>query len=280
MTDVLIPEDHNRNVTNMQYVYPVVSRRAGGVSIGINLNVNSACNWRCIYCQVPNLTRGGPAPIDLQLLENELNNMLQDVTAGSFMAEFVDEKNRKLQDIAFSGNGEPTSAPEFLKALKIVEKLLHQYGLLGKINVRLITNGSQMDKLHVREAVKFLASINGEVWFKLDGGREEDIARINDVRIKVASHLKRLRACAALCPTYVQTCTFSLQDKAPDAAQVDAYIAAVLSVKDVIKGVHLYGYARPSYQTEAPTLSRLPVQVLEQVATPLRAQGVLVNVSY
>lgn len=280
MTDVLIPEDHNRNVTNMQYVYPVVSRRAGGVSIGINLNVNSACNWRCIYCQVPNLTRGGPAPIDLQLLENELNKMLQDVTAGSFMAEFVDEKNRKLQDIAFSGNGEPTSAPEFLSALKIVEKLLHQYRLLGKINVRLITNGSQMDKLHVREAVKFLASINGEVWFKLDGGREEDIARINDVRIKVASHLKRLRACAALCPTYVQTCMFSLHGKPPDAAQVGAYIAAVLSVKDVIKGVHLYGYARPSYQTEAPTLSRLPVEVLEQVAAPLRAQGVLVNVSY
>lgn len=280
MTDPLIPEDHNRNVVNMTYVYPVVSRRAGGVSIGINLNVNSACNWRCIYCQVPNLTRGGPHPIDLNLLETELDKMLQEVTSGHFMAEYVDEKNRQLQDIAFSGNGEPTSAPEFLSALKIVEKLLRQYGLLGKIKVRLITNGSQMDKLNVREAVKFLSSLNGEVWFKLDGGREEDIARINDVRIKVESHLKRLRACAALCPTYVQTCMFGLQGVAPDQAQVGAYIGAVLSVKEVIQGVHLYGYARLSYQPEAPTLSRLPLDVLEKIAAPLRAQGVLVNVSY
>lgn len=280
MTEVLIPEDHNRNVVNMQYVYPVVSRRAGGVSIGINLNVNSACNWRCVYCQVPNLTRGGPQPIDLALLENELDKMLREVTSGNFMAEYVDESHRKLQDIAFSGNGEPTSAPEFLDALHIVEKLLIQYDLLGKIKVRLITNGSQMDKSKVQEAVKFLASLNGEVWFKLDGGREADILKINDVRIGVASHLKRLRACAALCPTYVQTCMFGIDGNAPDSTQVNAYTEAVLSVKDIIKGVHLYGYARPSYQPEAPKLSRLPVEVLEQVAAPLRAENVLVNVSY
>jgi wyosine [tRNA(Phe)-imidazoG37] synthetase (radical SAM superfamily) len=280
MAEVLIPEDHNRNVYDMRYIYPVVSRRAGGVSIGVNLNVNSACNWRCIYCQVPNLSRGGPQPIDLVLLEKELSTMLRDATSGTFMANYVDEKNRKLQDIAFSGNGEPTSAPEFLDALHIVKKLLGQYDLLGNIKVRLITNGSQMDKLHVREAVKFLASINGEVWFKLDGGREEDIYRINDVRIKVASHLRRLRACATLCPTYVQTCMFGLQGSAPDAAQVNAYIDAVSSVKDSIKGVHLYGYARPSYQPEAVTLTRLPVEALERVAAPLRAQGVEVNVSY
>lgn len=280
MTDVLIPEDHNRHVVNMQYVYPVVSRRAGGVSIGVNLNVNSACNWRCIYCQVPNLTRGGPQPIDLQLLENELDNMLQEVTAGSFMVEYVDADHRKMQDIAFSGNGEPTSAPEFLEALRVVEKLLNKHGLLGKIKVRLITNGSQMDKPKVLEAIQFLAKLNGEVWFKLDGGREEDIARINDVRIKVASHLKRLRHCAALCPTFVQTCMFGINGQAPSAAQISAYVDAVVSVKDAIQGVHLYGYARLSYQLEAPTLSRVPVEVLEKIATPLRAQGVLVNVSY
>ncbi|OYZ39127.1 MAG: radical SAM protein, partial [Methylotenera sp. 24-45-7] len=56
----LTTTDHNRDVIGMKYVYPVVSRRAGGVSIGINLNVNNACNWRCIYCNVPDLTRGAP----------------------------------------------------------------------------------------------------------------------------------------------------------------------------------------------------------------------------
>ena len=70
----LTVSDHNRDVSGMKYIYPVVSRRAGGVSIGINLNVNNACNWRCVYCQVPNLTRGAPPPIELIQLEKELNS--------------------------------------------------------------------------------------------------------------------------------------------------------------------------------------------------------------
>ena len=50
----------------------LTASRAGGVSIGINLNTNNACNWRCIYCQVPELARGTAPPIDLLLLEKEL----------------------------------------------------------------------------------------------------------------------------------------------------------------------------------------------------------------
>jgi hypothetical protein len=72
---LLKTEDHSRDSAGMRYVYPVVSRRAGGVSIGINLNPNNACNWRCIYCQVPDLTRGGPPPVDLPLLDAELDRL-------------------------------------------------------------------------------------------------------------------------------------------------------------------------------------------------------------
>jgi hypothetical protein len=70
--------DHDRDSAGMTYVYPVVSRRAQGVSIGINLNPNNACNWRCVYCQVPNLTRGAAPEIDLAQLERELRTMLED----------------------------------------------------------------------------------------------------------------------------------------------------------------------------------------------------------
>ena len=78
----LTVEDHNRDVSGLTYVYPVVSRRAGGVSIGINLNINNACNWRCLYCQVPNLTRGTPPPINLALLEKELRSFLNELLHG------------------------------------------------------------------------------------------------------------------------------------------------------------------------------------------------------
>ena len=279
----LTVEDHNRDVSGLTYVYPVVSRRAGGVSIGINLNINNACNWRCIYCQVPNLSRGTPPPINLALLEKELRGFLNELLHGNFMNEFVDEKDRHLMDIAFSGNGEPTSAKDFPQVLEIVEKVLKEFNLLNPANpspilpnpikVRLITNGSLMDKTHVLESMKHLANINGEVWFKVDAGSSEGIAKINDVNMSIASVIKRLKACAANCPTFVQTCMVAIDGQVPNQEEIDAYIALLSQVKDDIQGVHLYGLARPSMQAEAPRLSRLSPEWLEGVASKIRALG-------
>ena len=285
----LTVEDHNRDVSGLTYVYPVVSRRAGGVSIGINLNVNNACNWRCIYCQVPNLTRGTPPPINLALLESELRGFLKQLLHGNFMSEYVDEKDRHLMNIAFSGNGEPTSTKEFPEVLEIVEKVLKEFDLLNPsssnpilpnpIKVRLITNGSLMDKPHVLESMKHLARINGEVWFKVDAGTSEGVAKINDVNISIPSVIKRLKACAANCPTFVQTCMVAIDGQAPSEEEISAYIALLSEVKNEIKGVHLYGLARPSMQAEAPRLSRLSPEWLEAVAVRIRALGLAAFVS-
>jgi DNA repair photolyase len=72
-------ENHDRDSTGMRYVYAVISRRAGGVSVGINLNPNNACNWRCVYCQVPDLVRGSRPAIDLPQLERELRELLREL---------------------------------------------------------------------------------------------------------------------------------------------------------------------------------------------------------
>lgn len=286
--DFLVPEDHNRDVSGLTYIYPVVSRRAGGVSIGINLNVNNACNWRCVYCQVPNLTRGSPDKIDLVLLEKELRGFLNQLLRGDFMERYVAEGDRHLKDIAFSGNGEPTSAKEFPQVILIVEKVLNDFKLLDDehpiikdqpIKVRLITNGSLMEKDNVLDSVRHLSKVHGEVWFKVDGGRSEDVARINDVNINIASVVKRLKACAAACPTFVQTCIFGLDGNPPSESHISAYINLLAEVKTDIKGVYLYGLARPSYQVEAPRLSRLSSESLEKIADKIRGLGLPVFVS-
>ncbi|MEQ1487137.1 MAG: radical SAM protein [Methylotenera sp.] len=275
----LTATDHNRDVSGMKYIYPVVSRRAGGVSIGVNLNTNNACNWRCVYCQVPNLTRGTPPPIELAVLEKELRDFLTYALHGDFMARFVDEGDRHIKDIAFSGNGEPTSAKEFPEVIRIVEKVLRDFALLGNIKVRLITNGSLMDKPVILESMRHLAQCNGEVWFKLDAGTKAGIARINDVNINPQSHIERLKNCAAACPTFIQTCMFALDGEPPSDADIAAYIALISQVKDIVQGVHLYGLARPSYQIEAPRLSRLSAECLEAVAARIRQLGLDVYVS-
>lgn len=271
--------DHNRDVGGMKYVYPVVSRRAGGVSIGINLNTNNACNWRCIYCSVPNLTRGTPPPIALDVLEQELRTFLTDVVHGDFMLHHVAEVDRQLKDIAFSGNGEPTSAKEFPQVVTLVEKVLRDFDLLGKLKIRLITNGSLVDKTIILEAIRHLTNCNGEVWFKIDAGTKEGIARINDVNLNPQSHIQRLKNCAKACPTFVQTCMFALDGQPPLESDISAYLTLISQVKNDVQGVHLYGLARPSYQAEAPRLSRLSVEWLEGVAERIRQLGLDVYVN-
>jgi len=275
----LTTTNHNRDVVGLKYVYPVISRRAGGVSIGINLNVNNACNWRCIYCNVPNLTRGTPPPIELDVLEQELRAFLTEVLHGDFMQRFVHEEDRQLKDLAFSGNGEPTSAKEFPQAVALVEKVLRDFGLLGNIKVRLITNGSLLDKPLVLEGIKLLAKCNGEVWFKVDAGSKDAIARINDVTLNPQSHIQRLKICTEACPTFIQTCMFALDGSPPSEEDILAYLALIDQVKDVIQGVHLYGVARLSEQPEAGRLSRLSPEWLEAMAQRIRQLGLTVYVS-
>jgi len=189
---VLTVTDHNRDINGLQYIYPVVSRRAGGVSIGINLNTNNACNWRCIYCSVPNLSRGTPPPINLQVLEQELRTFIDHVLHGDFMQQQVSPQDRQLKDIAFSGNGEPTSAQEFPQVITLVKKVLNDFDLLGKIKIRLITNGSMLHKQSVLDGIKQLAESNGEVWFKKAVQKlAQPLYKLVYLRLMASHHQKR-----------------------------------------------------------------------------------------
>ena len=131
--EILTIFNHDRNIYKSKYIYPVVSRRSKGLSLGINLNTNNACNWQCIYCQVSNLKLGKPEAIDLKLLESELDEWINKIVYGNFLKECASEKV-DFKDIAFSGNGEPTAAPEFESVIKIVLKKIEQFKLSKTIN--------------------------------------------------------------------------------------------------------------------------------------------------
>ena len=276
---LLSKDEHSRDSAGLRYVYPVVSRRAGGVSVGINLNPNNACNWRCIYCQVPDLARGGPPPIDLALLEGELCRFLDWAVAGDFMATRVPAGARRLVDVAFSGNGEPTSAAEFPQAVAVVHAALAARGLSGAVAVRLITNGSLLDRASVRSGIASIGTNGGEVWFKVDSGTAQGMTRINGSRTRPEAASRRLGRCAALASTWVQTCVFRLDGDAPSSAEIDAYLELLAPHVPALAGVHLYGLARPSLQAEAPRLSRLDRESIEAMAERIRHLGLTVRVS-
>jgi wyosine [tRNA(Phe)-imidazoG37] synthetase (radical SAM superfamily) len=278
----LTPANHDRDSAGMTYIYPVVSRRAQGVSVGVNLNPNNACNWACIYCQVPNLSRGSAPAVDLSRLEAELRDMLAAILQGDFMQTRVPEGARRLNDIALSGNGEPTSAKEFPQVIDLIGRVMATFALAGKIKLVLITNGSLIDRPRVQEGLKKMAALNGETWFKLDSATATGLRRINQTRTLPEKHFERLKVAASLCPTWIQTCAFALDGAPPSQSEQDAYLAIIRRIKQErvpIQGVLLYGLARPSLQPDAPRLAKLPAGWMENWAEAIRNAGLPVKLT-
>jgi wyosine [tRNA(Phe)-imidazoG37] synthetase (radical SAM superfamily) len=274
--------DHDRGSAGLTYVYPVVSRRAGGVSVGINLNVNNACNWRCIYCQVPDLIRGAPPPVDLDKLERELSGFLHDVLHGDFLAARVPVEARRLNDIALSGNGEPTSAREFESVIDLVGEVRRQTGVPDAVKTVLITNGSLMQRAGVQAGVRKLEALNGEVWFKVDRATRSGLRKLNNIRTDVARMRANLEIAVHLCPTWIQTCLFAIDGFPPEEAEQRAYLDFLregVADRLPLQGVLLYGLARQSFQPEAKRLSALPFAWLDAFAERIRVLGLEVKVT-
>jgi wyosine [tRNA(Phe)-imidazoG37] synthetase (radical SAM superfamily) len=275
------PEDHDRAAAGLSYVYPVVSRRAEGVSVGINLNPNNACNWRCVYCQVPGLVRGKAPAIDLARLGRELAGLLGEIVRGDWLARHAPEGARRLNDVAFSGNGEPTSSPQFREAVALARSTLAELGLLGRIKLVLITNGSLVHQKEVQAGLRALASANGELWFKLDSATDAGMRALNDAAPGLARVRANLRTACELVPTWIQTCVFARRGQPPSEDEIRAwldFLRAHLRESVPPRGVLLYGLARPSHQPEAPELERLPAAWLEAHAERVRTLGLEVRV--
>jgi len=274
--------NHDRDSAALRYVYPVVSRRSGGVSVGINLNTNNACNWRCIYCQVPDLVRGTAPAIDLAVLENELRGFLIELLHGDFMRNRVPQGLQRINDIALSGNGEPTSAGEYVQVIALIARIRNELALPDAVKTLLITNGSLMYRNSVQQGLRDMAKINGEVWFKLDRASEAGMQRVNDIHMSLNKVRDNLIAAIACCPTWLQTCWFALDGAPPSRQDEDDYlefVGALLRDGHQPQGVLLYSLARPSLQAEAPRLSALPAEYLQAFADRIGKLGLAVKVT-
>lgn len=278
----LTEKDHDRDRAGLVYVYPVVSRRARGVSIGINLNPNNACNWRCIYCQVPGLVFGSAPEIDVARLESELDAFLGRVLSPGWMEQNVPAGSRELRDVAISGNGEPTSSRQFPEVVAAIGRALAKHDLAGRTPLVLITNGSLVHEPRVQAGLAAMRDLAGVVWFKLDSATDAGMRRLNGAKSGPERARRNLETCARLCPTWIQTMALAIDGEPPSDPEIEAYLELVRGlVRDrvPVKGVLLYGLARPSYQPEAPRLSALPGPWMESLAERIRETGLEVRLS-
>lgn len=283
MASKLTTTNHCSDIVGLKYVYPVISRRMGGLSVGVNFNTNNACNWRCIYCQVPDLKIGAAPEMDFKLLEDELRFFLEDVLTGDFYERFqVDEDKRVIKDIAIAGNGEPTSLKEFPRAVELIGKVVTEAGVFPKSNYVLITNGSLVHQTRVQAGLQVLKSYGGEVWFKMDSATEEGRTLFNNAAQSFKASVENLMISAKLCTTKLQTCLFDYDQQGFSDKEKKAYLDLLKHIKESgcnLQQVMLYTIARPSLQPEALRLAPLPFEILSAFADEIRLLGFDVVVS-
>ena len=195
--------DHDRTWRENRYVYPVISRRSGGISIGVNLNPDKACNFDCVYCQVDRSVPPVVRTVDPQQVRDELELTLQAVLSGClFEDEFFKEvpaSHRRLNDIAFSGDGEPTTSPQFASAVRIAADVRRSLGL-SELKLVLITDAAYLDRPLVKEGLAILDANQGEIWAKLDAGTEEYYQLINRPNVPLQQVLDNILEARARAP--------------------------------------------------------------------------------
>lgn len=282
MGSKLSTSNHRSDIIGLKYVYPVLSRRAGGLSIGINFNTNNTCNWRCVYCQVADLTIGAAPELDFELLAKELRLFLDDVINGDFYDRFqVDEDKRIIKDIAIAGNGEPTSLKTFAQAIELIGQIATEAGIFPASDYVLITNGSLIHQTNVQNGLKVLHQYGGQVWFKFDSATEVGRKLINNSGQSCRSAVENLLLSSQLCTTKLQTCLLDYDNRGLPESEKQAYLKVLKDIKNrcPLQCVMLYTIARPSQQPEAARLKPLPLETLNAFADDIRQLGFEVSVS-
>lgn len=274
---------HSRDWQQNRYVYPVISRRSKGLSVGVNLNPDRICNFDCVYCCVDRsegmLKR---EDVDMKVLREELDGMLQAVASGDIWQtppfDTTPQPLRRLNDVAFSGNGEPTASSVLLRSSELVAELLDKYRRAAKIV--LITNATLLDRPSVQPALAFLDHHNGEIWAKLDAGDEELYRQIVRTKLPLDRILDNILLAGRTRPIVVQSMFLRLNGKAPTSQQIEHYATRL---RDLVAGgcqirlVQVYTIARPVHEAG---LEPIAGEQLDAIVARLHRDGIPAEAYY
>ena len=273
--------DHRRELDANRYVYAVVSRRSGGLSIGVNLNPDKVCNFDCPYCQVDRRVPGGDREVDLAVLEAELDGLLGLVGSGELWGvspfDTARPEHRRVNDIAFAGDGEPTSCKGFPEAVRLVGRLREKHGLDGAsgepVKVHLLTNATLFHRSRVQEGLRALDELGGVIWAKLDAGTQEAFERVDGTSLPLRRIVDNLILAARERPIVLQCLFFTWEGEAPSTLERDAWagrLAEILEAGGQVAQVQVYSIARKPADSRCGVLS---TEALEDIAARARALG-------
>ena len=228
MSDTPLPlhTSHPRSYRENKFVYPVLSRRSRGISIGVNLNPDKVCNFDCIYCQVDRRSEAETRFVEFDQLLAELDEMFRFVTSGDIYDDEtfrdVPAELRRLNDVAFSGDGEPTTYKNFDEIVSRAAELKRRHAL-ENVKLVLITNASMFHRPAVERGLEILDANNGETWAKLEAGTDEYFQLVERTKIPFRQVLDNITAAAQKRPLVIQSLFMRIDGEPPSPGEIDAF---------------------------------------------------------
>ena len=285
--------DHTRLFEHNRFVYPVLSRRSGGISVGVNLNPDKICNFDCIYCQVDRRSQSETRFVETAALLDELRTTLDLVASGRIYdtPKFADvpPRLRRLNDIAFSGDGEPTTYKNFdelIEQCASVKREVESQIQPSTLDARpstpklvLITNASMFHRPHVQRGLAILDQNNGEIWAKLEAGTDAYYQLIERTPIPFRQILDNITAAARVRPLVIQSLFMRVAGEPPSQAELEAFcdrLNEIAAAGGQLKLVQVYTVARRPAESYVAPLTDAEVDAivaLIQQRTQLNAIG-------
>ncbi len=261
-----------RDFLGNRFVYVVISPRARGLSVGIDVNPDKQCNFECPYCEVNRNEAARETHVDVAVMVAELEKTLVMVQESRLRErpayQFLPAPLLQLRHVTLSGDGEPTLASNFLD---IVETAIHlrALGRFPFFKLVLITNASGLDQPIVQEGLKNFTK-DDEVWAKLDGGTADYLRKVNHSDISIEKILQNILMLARQRPVIIQSLFFSLKGEGPPEEEIQQYALRLKELKEggaQIPLVQIYSATRPNFNSNCGHLS---LQTLSQIARTVR----------
>lgn len=261
-----------REFLHNRFVYVVVSPRARGLSVGVNMNPDKQCQFNCMYCEVDRVVTAGGPPLDVGLMATELKRTLEYVRNGRLRElhayRKIPDELLELRHVTLSGDGEPTLAPQFGEALQAA---MHVRALVGApfFKLVLITNCVGLDLVPVERGIHHLTR-DDEIWAKLDGGTQAYLNRVNGVNVPLAKILSNILHIGRQRPLVIQSLFPAINGQEPSLEEIGEYARRLRELKEAgaqISLVQIYSATRPTLHSEC---GHLPLKVLSNIAHTVR----------
>ena len=262
-----------RDFLTNRFVYIVLSPRARGLSVGVNLNPDQHCDFDCVYCEVDRREPPRETRLDIEVMAAELQHTLEFVAA-DHLCEQPAYRNLPaelltLRHVALSGDGEPTLSPQFGEALREVVHI-RALGRFPFFKLVLITNCSGLDRPEVQEGIKLLTR-KDEIWVKLDGGTQAYINKVNCPHgIPLEKTLANILLVAKERPVIVQSLFPAINGEEPPAEEIEQFAMRLRELKEQgaqISLVQIYSATRP---IQNASCGHLPLKSLSRIAQTVR----------